>query len=65
MHAYQNTEIANKYNVSTMTVRRWIDQARSGKNNLQLDKNSPGNPKIIKNSHNQEELLKLKQRSFR
>lgn len=65
MPHYQNTDVATKYAVSIMTVKRWIDQAKAGKNNLQLEQSPGGALKIINNSKNQEELLRLKQRSFR
>jgi hypothetical protein len=55
---YKNTEIADEYNVAKATVTRWIDNALTKKNNLQLYK--VGNKfRILKSQHNRAEMLRL------
>lgn len=60
MHYFTNTNIADLYNVSKGTVTNWINSSQENKNNLQVVKVN-NKFRIIKNSHNESEIARLKQ----
>ncbi len=62
MDIYKNIEIHREFNVSAMTVGRWIEGAIAGRNNLQLEETKPGRWKVVKNEHNRGEILRLQER---
>jgi uncharacterized SAM-dependent methyltransferase len=53
-----NATIANQYNVSRATVTAWVQNAKIGKNNLQLVE-SNGKFNILNNKSNEAELARL------
>ncbi|MEM1312124.1 MAG: L-histidine N(alpha)-methyltransferase [Patescibacteria group bacterium] len=58
MEYYTAREIADKYNVSAMTVSRWVANSQNKKNSLLLT-TSNGKKFILKNSNNTAEIERL------
>ncbi|MEM1312627.1 MAG: hypothetical protein AAGF07_04145 [Patescibacteria group bacterium] len=58
MEVFNNSEIAKEYNVSLTSVRRWINSALEGKNNLKIGVVNEKH-KILKTSQNKEILANL------
>jgi SAM-dependent methyltransferase len=58
MDLYKSSEIAKKFNVSSVTIMNWIDASIEGRNSLQTS--TVGKKyKVIKNDHNDAELTRL------
>lgn len=62
MVTFKNTDVSSMYNVSNPTVMRWIEAAAEGNNNLQIER-VKNKFKIVKNLHNESELLRLSRQS--
>ncbi|GAB4145507.1 MAG: hypothetical protein OHK0017_05170 [Patescibacteria group bacterium] len=59
---FKNAQIAKKYSVSRPTVSNWVEAAKRGENNLQLEIIND-RLYIIDNLHNEAELFRLKDNS--
>lgn len=58
MKYYKNVEIADKYNVSEVTIVKWVQDAKNNKNNLQLELFNK-KLRVLDNEHNHAELTRL------
>jgi len=64
MDYYINTEIAEKFQISSTTVLRWIENALIKKNNLKVEIRNK-KPRILVNEHNESEMKRLAEESVK
>jgi SAM-dependent methyltransferase len=63
MDTYKNSDISNKYKVSLPTVKRWIENALEGLNDLKLE-SVRGKYRVIKSVHNDSIMDKLQEQGL-